>query len=87
MRLCVEILAVIDHSVFESHQKFLDTNDSQLVYSHMKLYFESFFDRVNELYEKNFEKDPDLRLCVRLKHLLFLSVSFFIESFILMDKA
>lgn len=39
IELYVELLMVADHSVFEDHKRFLESNDDELIFANIKSYF------------------------------------------------
>ena len=45
--LFVELLLVTDRTIFLDHQSFLQTNDTDLVFLNMKIYYSHFFNGVS----------------------------------------
>lgn len=44
--LYVELLVVTDHSIFEDHRRYTQTNDTDLIFLHMRTYFAHFVNEV-----------------------------------------
>ena len=75
LSLYVEKLIVTDPSVYADHQRFANTTNQDLVFLHMKIYFAHYIAIINQKFVKTFKNDPDLKIYVQLKNLLFLTVS------------
>ena len=45
-KLTVEILAIVDKTAINKHQKFLKTTDDKIVIPHMRVYFSNMFNEV-----------------------------------------
>lgn len=45
-RLYVEVLVVTDHSIFENHKRFARSNDTNIVFHHMRIYYAHFMNEV-----------------------------------------
>ena len=76
VELYVELLVVTDRSVFDDHKRFAQTNDNEVAFLHMRTYFTHFINGVNQRFQNSFANDPDLRVTIRLKNFLFLSVKY-----------
>lgn len=79
----VEQLVVIDQTIYLDHQKFLNTNDRDVIFESMKIYFSHMFNGVNQQFVNSLANDPDLRIYIKLKNFLFFTVIllFKIKSF------
>lgn len=73
-KLYVEVLVVTDHSIYEDHQRYARSNDSNIVFLHMRTYFAHFINEVNQRFKNSFANDPDLRIAIRLKNFFFIKV-------------
>ena len=77
IHLYVELLVVVDKTIYLDHQKILKTNDSDLILNNIRVYYSHFFNGVNQQYQNSFNNDPDLRISIKLKNLLFM-VNFYL---------
>jgi hypothetical protein len=75
--LYVETLVVTDTSVFLDHQRHANTKDQDLVFLHMKIYFTHLMNIVNQRYINSFKNDPELRIYIKTKNFLFLTVEYY----------
>ena len=71
INLYVELLIVADQTIYQDHKRFLQTNDSNLIFENMKIYYSHFFNGVNQHYQNSLSSDPDLRLSIKLRNFLF----------------
>ncbi len=76
-KLNVEVLLVTDSSVYKDHQRFSGSNDTHVIFMHMKIYFSHVMMGVNQRYQNSMSDDHILRLTIKLANFLFLTVVFF----------
>ncbi|RNA00332.1 A disintegrin and metallo ase with thrombospondin motifs 1, partial [Brachionus plicatilis] len=69
----VETLVVIDPSIYEDHKEFLQTNDQEIIFDHIRLYYAHTMNGVNDKYQSSMTTDPDLRISIKLVHILILT--------------
>ncbi|RNA04998.1 A disintegrin and metallo ase with thrombospondin motifs 3-like [Brachionus plicatilis] len=69
----VETLVVIDPSIYEDHKEFLQTNDQEIIFDHIRLYYAHTMNGVNDKYQNSMTTDPDLRISIKLVHILILT--------------
>ncbi|CAF0730548.1 unnamed protein product [Brachionus calyciflorus] len=71
--LNVELLVVTDSTVFNTHQKFAGTSNTEIVFLHMRHYYAHLMHGVNQRYQNSLRNDPDLRINIVLTNFLFLT--------------
>ena len=76
VNLNVELLVVTDSTVFQTHQRFAGTSNTEIVFLHMRHYYAHLINGVNQRYQNSLSNDPDLRINIILTNFLFLTVSF-----------
>ncbi|RNA32392.1 A disintegrin and metallo ase with thrombospondin motifs 5-like [Brachionus plicatilis] len=69
----VETLLVVDPTVYEDHKAFLQTTDDTAIFDHIRTYYAHTFNGVDDKYQRSLENDPDLRLRIRLIHVLIIT--------------
>ncbi|RNA12828.1 flocculation FLO11-like [Brachionus plicatilis] len=71
----VETLLVVDPTVYEDHKAFLQTTDDTAIFDHIRTYYAHTFNGsyVDDKYQRSLESDPDLRLRIRLIHVLIIT--------------
>lgn len=70
----VETLVVVDVSIYEDHKEYLKTTDQERILDHIRLYYAHTMNGVNDKYQNSLADDPDLRINIKLVHLLILTV-------------
>jgi hypothetical protein len=75
--LVVELLLVIDDTVFAAQTKYANTSNANLTLLYMRNYFAHYLNGVNNLYQNIFQDDADVRITVKLKNLIFIQVTVF----------
>lgn len=77
----VETLVVIDPTVYQDHKKLLNSSDDSKIFEHIRVYYAHTMNGVNEKYQNSLKTDPDLRINIKLVHVLILTVCFrFLEK-------
>lgn len=72
----VELLIVLDKSIYDKHQRFYKTSDENQLKSYMRLYYAHFVKAVNDAFYYSFLNDTQMSLNIQLKEvLLFTNVS------------
>ena len=82
----VETLVVIDHSIYDEHKKYLETDNEEQILNHIRLYYIHSMSGVNDKYQNSLENDPELRINIKLVHILIIIVVFFFNFFIIFNK-
>lgn len=69
----VELLLVLDPSIYELHRRFYQINDSSKIMSYMRLYYAHLIRGVSDRYEYSFRNDTNTSLTICLTNLLFIN--------------
>jgi hypothetical protein len=77
------MLVVTDQSVYTAQQKFENSNNQELVFLHMRIYFAQLLYITNSRYTNSLKTDPDMRLNIQVISFLFLTVVIFNLYFII----
>ena len=72
----VEILIVVDPSVYENHKIFLNSTDDKHVFDNIRKYYAHTINGVNDKFYNSFKNDSDLTIGIQLAHVLILTVKF-----------
>lgn len=70
----VETLVVVDTSIYEDHKNYLAVTNQQTILDHIRIYYAHTMNGVNDKYQNSFINDPDLKINIKLVHLLILTV-------------
>ena len=70
------MLVVTDQSVYAAQQRFSNSNNQELVFLHMRVYFAQLMYICNSRYSNSLKTDPDMRLNIQVIAFLFLTVGF-----------
>ena len=70
----IENLVVTDCSLYTVHQKYLKTNDDEMIINHMKIFFSHLMTAVNQRYMNSFENYTIFSLNTTVKAFLILKV-------------
>jgi len=71
------MLVVTDQSVYTAQQKFSNSNNQELVFLHMRIYFAQLLYITNSRYTNSLKTDSDMRLNIQVISYLFLTVVIF----------
>jgi hypothetical protein len=74
IEMFVETLVVTDVTIYEDHKRFTNSNNQKIIFHHMKMYFSHYINGIDKMYQNSFQNDPDLRISIKLKNFLFLTV-------------
>lgn len=77
VELNVETLLVVDPTVYQDHKKYLKSTDDNLIFDHIRVYYAHLFNGVNAKYQNSFSNDPELRINIKLVHVLIITVQNF----------
>ena len=79
----VELLLVLDKSIFDSHRQFYQTNDSNTIMAYMRLYFAHLVRGVNDRYVYSLRNDTNLSINIYLTNIMLITNVGEIESSLL----
>lgn len=68
--LNVEVLAVLDSSIYDGHKRILETDDDSLIRDAIQTYYAYVFNGVDYKYQRSLSNDKDLRVNIKLTNIL-----------------
>ncbi|CAF0955496.1 unnamed protein product [Brachionus calyciflorus] len=69
----VEILAVVDPSVYNLFKTFLNTTNDDLIFENIRVYYAHVMNGVDSKYQNSLKNDPDLRINIKLVHIIIIT--------------
>ncbi|CAF0868320.1 unnamed protein product [Brachionus calyciflorus] len=68
--LNVELLTVLDQSIYNYYKRLGNSNDHDLILENIRVYYAFVINSVNQKYQNTLSSDPDLRINIRLTNII-----------------
>jgi hypothetical protein len=82
INLFVELLVLVDSSIYQNQKEYIQTNDTNLIFQNMQIYYSHFFNGVNLQFQNSLTNDIDLQISIKLKDFIYVvSLRFILFKF------
>jgi hypothetical protein len=71
INLFVELLVLVDSSIYANQKEYIQTNDTNLIFQNMQIYYSHFFNGVNLQFQNSMINDIDLQISIKLKDFIY----------------
>lgn len=70
----VEVMVVVDPSAYENYKNFSNATNDETLFDNIRIFYAHKIKGVNEMFHNSLKNDPDLRINIKLVHVLIITV-------------